>query len=87
MLTVTISDFSIQVDDGAIKNVGGVPKRAEIGQYDVRETTVREYGDERVKVVFTDGDDNTVEVALSPDDVLDLAADVESLAESSSIFE
>lgn len=87
MLTVTISDFSIQVDDGAIRNVGGIPKRADIGQYDVQETTVREYGDDRVKLAFTDGDDNTVEVALSPDDAVDLAADVESLAESSPVFE
>lgn len=87
MLTLEISDFTIQVDDGAIKNVGAVPKTASVTQYDVETATVREFGDDRVKLVFTDEDGNTVEIALFPEAVLDLAADVESLAADSSVFE
>jgi hypothetical protein len=87
MLTIDVSDFSIQIDDGAIKNVGAVPKTASVTQYDVDAATVREFGDDRVKLVFSDDDGNTVEVALFPEDVLDLAADVEAMADDSPVFE
>jgi hypothetical protein len=87
MLTLEISDFTVQLDDGAIKNVGAVPKSASVTQYDVETAEVREYGDDRVKLVFTDDDENTVEVALFPEDVLDLVADVEALSADSRVFE
>ncbi|MFB6070158.1 MAG: hypothetical protein ABEJ76_03970 [Halanaeroarchaeum sp.] len=87
MLTIDVPEFAIKVDDGAIENVGAVPKTASVAQYGIAEATVREYGDDRVKLVFTDDDGNEVQVALFPDDVLDLAADVEALAEESSVFE
>ena len=87
MLTIDISEFTIQLDDGAIKNVGAVPKSAAVTQYDVETAAIREYGDDRVKLGFTDDDGNTVEVALFPEDVLDLAADVEALAADSRVFE
>lgn len=87
MLTLEISDFAVQLDDGAIKNVGAVPKSASGTMYDVETANVREYGDERVKLVFSDDDGNTIEVALFPEDVLDLVADVEALREDSRVFE
>lgn len=87
MLTLEVSDFTIQVDDGAIKNVGAIPKTASVTQYDVDTAAVREFGDDRVKLVFTDDDGNTVEVALFPEEVMDLAADIESLAADSPVFE
>ncbi|MFB6094039.1 MAG: hypothetical protein ABEJ77_03765 [Halanaeroarchaeum sp.] len=87
MLTLDISRFSIEIDDGAIENVGAMPTTATVAQYDVETATVSEFGDDRVKLAFTDEDDNTVEIALAPEDVRDLAADVESLAEGSDVFE
>ncbi|MFB6125289.1 MAG: hypothetical protein ABEJ59_04960 [Halanaeroarchaeum sp.] len=87
MLTIDVSEFSIQVDEGAIKNVGAVPKTATVKQYGIESATVREYGDDRVKLVFADDGGNDVEVALFPEDVLDLAADVAALAEDSPVFE
>ncbi|MFW5938298.1 MAG: hypothetical protein ACOCSN_05070 [Halanaeroarchaeum sp.] len=87
MLTLEISDFNVQIDDGAIKNVGAIPKSASVTQYGIESAAVREYGDDRVKLAFTDDDGNTVEVALFPEDVLDLAADVEALAADSKVFE
>ena len=87
MLTIDVSEFTIQLDDGAIKNVGAVPKTATVKQYGIEDATAREYGDDRVKLVFTDDDGNAVEVALVPETVLDLAADVEALAEESPVFE
>ncbi|MFB6082115.1 MAG: hypothetical protein ABEJ67_04755 [Halanaeroarchaeum sp.] len=87
MLTIDVSEFSIQLDDGAIKNVGAVPKSASVTQYGVAEATVREYGDDRVKLEFVDDDGNEVAVALVPEDVRDLAADVEALAADSPVFE
>ncbi|WP_435346980.1 hypothetical protein [Haloarchaeobius sp. HRN-SO-5] len=87
MLTLDFDEFAFELKDGAIKNVGPTNKAATAKLFDVDEVTVREFGDKRVKLVFTDDEGNEVQVALFPSDATKIAAGVESLAEDSPVFE
>jgi len=48
---------------------------------------VREFGDERVKLAFSDEDGNEVEVALFPAEAREVARGVELLEDESRVFE
>lgn len=87
MLSLSLSDFTVELKDGAIKNVGPSNKTASAKLFDVADVEAREFGDKRVKLAFEDDDGNTVEVALFPEDVAALTADVESLRDDSPVFE
>jgi len=56
MLTLDLDDFMFELKDGAIKHVGPSNRTATAKLYDVEGVDVREYGDKRVKIGFTDED-------------------------------
>jgi len=87
VLTLNIDEFMIELQDGALKNVGPSNKSAEAKLFDVDSAEAREFGDKRVKCVFADDEGNEIEVALFPDDASRLARDIEALEESSPVFE
>jgi hypothetical protein len=87
VLTLNIDEFMIELQDGALKNVGPSNKSAEAKLFDVDSTEAREFGDKRVKCVFTDDEGNEIEVALFPDDASRLARDIEALEDESPVFE
>ena len=79
MITCSLDQFMLQIKDGSFNNVGAANKRATVKLYDIETTTVREFGDERVKLEFTDDDGNEVEVALFPDQITDLREQIEDI--------
>ncbi|NIC00448.1 hypothetical protein [Halobacterium sp. R2-5] len=87
MLNINLSEFMVELTDGAIQNVGPSNKTAEAKLFDVESAEAREFGDKRVKLVFEDDDGNEVQVALFPEDVRDIVADVEALEADSPVFE
>jgi hypothetical protein len=78
MLTLDLSDFVVELDEGTVKHVGTKTKGATVKLYHVTESEARAFGD-RVKFVFDDGEGNHVEVALDPAQVETLLTDVEEL--------
>lgn len=87
MITVSLSDFTLELKEGVVKHVGPSNKTAEVKLYDVDAVGVREFGDERVKLVFEDDAGSTVHVAVSPDRARAVADGVERLAEERPAFE
>jgi len=67
MLTIDLGEFAFELDEGAIKHVGASTTTASASLYDVASLEVREFGDDRVKLVFADEEGNELEVALFPD--------------------
>jgi hypothetical protein len=87
MLALDIEEFMIELKDGAIGNVGPSTKQASAKLFDVETTTVREFGDKRVKCVFEDEDGNEVQVALFPAAARELREGIENLEVDSEAFE
>lgn len=87
MLTLSIEEFMLELKDGAFKNVGPSNKSAEVKLFDVESASAREFGDKRVKLEFEDDDGNLVQIALFPEDVAALAADIDSLRDDSRVFD
>lgn len=87
MLTLSIEDFLLELKDGSIKNVGPATKSAEAKLFDVESASAREFGDKRVKLEFADDEGNEIQVALFPEHVEALRADIEGLQEDSAVFE
>ena len=87
MLALSVEDFMIEVTEGSIKNVGPPTKSATAKLFDVETAEAREFGDKRVKLVFTDEDGNEVQVSLFPEDVQTVLSDLRSLEEDSPVFE
>ncbi|MFC6717341.1 hypothetical protein ACFQGT_05380 [Natrialbaceae archaeon GCM10025810] len=87
MLTLTIEEFMMELNEGSIKNVGPTNKAATVKLFDVESAEAREFGDKRVKLVFEDADGNEVQVSLFPDDVRKIVSDVEAMADDSPVFE
>jgi len=87
MITLSLSDFLVEIKDGSIKNAGASAKSAEVKLYDVTSAEAREFGDGRVKLVFEDGEENEVHVALDPEEARAVARGIESLEEESRVFE
>ncbi|AFO56139.1 MULTISPECIES: hypothetical protein [Natrinema] len=87
MLALTLEEFMLELNDGAIKNVGPNNKEATAKLFDVDTAEAREFGDKRIKLVFEDEDDNEVQVSLFPEDVRRIADDIEALEEDSPVFD
>lgn len=87
MFTIDISEFMLELKEGAIKNVGPSNKRATAKLFDVETTEVREFGDKRVKCVFTDEEGNEVQVALFPEAARELKEGIANLEAESRVFE
>lgn len=87
MLNINLSEFMVELKDGAIQNVGPSNKTAEAKLFDVASAEAREFGDKRVKLVFEDDDGNEVQVALFPEDASEVADDLDALAADSPVFE
>jgi hypothetical protein len=87
MLTLDLERFTFELKEGALKHVGASNKTATAKLYDVEGVEVREFGDERVKLSFTDEDGNEVEVALFPEEASEVARGIELLEDDSRVFE
>lgn len=87
MLTISIEDFLLELKDGSFKNVGPATKSAEVKLFDVESASAREFGDKRVKLEFADDEGNELQVALFPEHVEALAADIDRLRDESTVFE
>ena len=87
MITVSLSEFVLELKEGVVKHVGPSNKTAEVKLYDVEAVEVREFGDERVKLVFEDDAGSVVHVAVDPEQAREVATGVERLAEDSPVFE
>lgn len=87
MITVSLSDFVLELKDGVVKHVGPSTKTATVKLYDVERAEAREFGDERVKLVFEDDAGSTVHVALGPESARTVADEIRRLAEASPVFE
>lgn len=87
MLNLTISDFDVELKDGAIKNVGAPTKSGTAKLWDVESVELREYGDRRLKLICSDDDGNEVQVALFPEHIEGLTDDIEALRSESPVFE
>ena len=87
MLNLILDEFMVELKDGAIKNVGPSNKTGTAKLFDVESAKVREFGDKRVKVVCEDDEGNEVQVALFPEQVREIAKDIEALEDDSPVFE
>lgn len=87
MLTLQLDNFHVELKEGSVKNVAAPNKAATVKLYDIDDLSVDEFGDERVKLKFSDGEGNEVEVALFPDQAESVADGIEALAADSPIFE
>ncbi|MFL2521074.1 MAG: hypothetical protein ACJ0QU_01670 [Halobacteriales archaeon] len=65
MIVIDIEDFSIEIKNGVIKNVGGPQKSASVKFFDVENTEVRRFGKDQIKLCFEDEEGNRVEIAIS----------------------
>jgi hypothetical protein len=87
MLTVQFDDLMLELEDGAVKHVGPKTQAATVKLYHVADAEARAFGDSQVKLAFADAEGNEVEVALDPDAVERIVADVERLRDESPVFE
>jgi hypothetical protein len=87
MLSIDLDEFMFELKDGAIKHVGPSNREATAKLYDVEGVDVREFGDKRLKLAFTDDDGNEVEVAMFPGQAREVARGIELLEDESPVFE
>ena len=87
MLTLSLEEFMVELNEGSIKNVGPTNKSATVKLFDVESAEAREFGDKRVKLVFEDADGSEIQVSLFPDDVRKIVDDIEALEDESPVFE
>lgn len=87
MLFLRLSDFTVELKRGAIHNAGAPTTEATIKQYDIEEMSVEEFGDERLKLIFDDEDDNELQVALFPEEVEELESKIEDAKAESDLFD
>jgi len=87
VLNINLSDFMVELKDGSIENVGPANKHAEAKLFDVDEAEAREFGDKRVKLVFSDESGNEVQVSLFPEDARAVRDALDALDADSRVFE
>jgi hypothetical protein len=87
VLTLQLEEFMVELEAGTVKHVGASNTAATVKLYHVESAEARAFGDSQVKVTFEDGEGNEVEVALDPEAVESLVADVESIREEGVVFE
>ncbi|ELZ08565.1 hypothetical protein C479_14538 [Halovivax asiaticus JCM 14624] len=87
MLTLELDPFMVEVKDGSIHNVGPTNTETTAKLFDVETASAREFGDRRVKLEFTDAEGNEIQVAMFPDEIRSLVADLDALEADSIVFE
>jgi len=87
VLNLALENWNVELTDGSIKNVGPTNKETTAKLFDVDGIDVREFGDKRVKLAFTDGEGNELEVALFPEEAREVAEGIELLETDSPVFE
>ena len=87
MLSLDLAEFVFELKEGAIKHVGPSNTEATAKLYGVEAVEVREFGDKRVKLAFEDEDGNEVEVALFPEQALEVARGIDLLEDDSQVFD
>ena len=65
MIVIDIENFSVEIKNGAIRNVGAPDKSTTVKVFDVTRTEVRRFGKDRIKLCFEDGEGNKIELAVS----------------------
>lgn len=85
MLALEITDFMLQIKDGSINNIGGPTKAAIIKLFDVESSEARAFGDNRVKIICDDAMGNEIQLALFPEQIADLEADIAAIRESGDV--
>lgn len=79
MLTLDLEHFAVEFEDGTLKHVGAPNTAATVKLYDAADAEARPFGDERVKIAAEDDEGNAVEVALGPEALRALRADLRDL--------
>ena len=79
MIVINIEDFSIEIKNSIIKNVGGPQKSASVKFFDVEETEVRRFGKDQIKLCFEDEERNRVEIAISGEEGDKIGQKIKSL--------
>jgi hypothetical protein len=87
MLTLNVDDFMLEFKEGTLEHVGPPTQSATAKLYDVEGVEVREFGDNRVKLVFHDGEGNELEIAVFPEQATAVADGIEALRDESEVFE
>ncbi|MGM0591667.1 MAG: hypothetical protein ACQETI_08595 [Halobacteriota archaeon] len=87
MLTLDLSDFMFELQDGTIKHVGAPTAEVTVKLYHASAASAREFGDSQVKLAFADDEGNEVEVALDPDIAVALSDEIDRLREHGIAFE
>lgn len=87
VLYLEIDEFMLELKEGSFENVGPPTKRGTAKLYDVEDVEAREFGDERVKLHFEDDAGSEVEVAVSPEQIESIEADVERVREQGEVFD
>lgn len=85
MLSLELSDFLVQLKEGTINNVGAPTKSATVKLFGVATTEARAFGDNRVKLAFSDGEGNEIEIALFPGQIEGLEEDLASVRASGDV--
>lgn len=63
MLTLSIEDLLVELEDGAVKHVGPKTTDATVKLFHVEEAGARAFGDRQLKLAFADGEGNEIELA------------------------
>lgn len=81
VLTLELTDFMVELKEGAIEHVGTKTKAATVKLYHVTAAGARAFGDSQVKLEFADEEGNEVTVALGASAAAALAADLDAVGE------
>jgi hypothetical protein len=87
MLNLDLESFMVAFEDGSVKNVGPTNKAATAKLFHPETVEAREFGDSQVKIVAEDDDGNEVQIAMFPEQLEEIEADVESIREDGRVFE
>ena len=79
MIVINIEDFSVEIKNGVIKNVGGPKKSASVKFFDVKDIEVRRFGKDRIKLCFRDDEENVIEIAISETEGDEIKQKIKSL--------
>jgi len=79
MLALDLKNVAVEFEEGSLKHVGAPTTSATVKLYHLSGVEARAFGDERVKIAAEDGEGNDVEIALAPEDLHGLRADLREL--------
>ena len=79
MIVINIEDFSIEIKNSIIKNVGGPQKSASVKFFDVEDIEIRRFGKDQIKLCFEDEEKNRVEIAISGEEGDKIGQKIKSL--------